>query len=1047
MKQRPISPLIYILFILLIVTTDCYAKEDSENRDLFDIAIPNEILMDCIEEEATKKGWKYAKDVNSLSCARMVNTNGIDGIGVFGNIRSINFSGGKIEDLSPLGHIISIDSLILSSNAISDLGPLSALTSLKTLNLGNNNISDINPLSALTGIEVLELYSNNISDISVLANLKNLKILSLYDNKITDISALYGLKNLVLLDLAGNSDLSVVQINELKKHLPGINLRLPFQVMDQTSEVGLNLEFKAKPMEVWDFLVPDLDLNQLIETYDRYNNLEDQKKAIIRTGEIKDFEGLEILSGLSGLEISHSELEHTYALRGLTKLKKVKLNDNRITNIEGLFNLKHLTSIECSANGISDITPLKNLRNLEHLSLSNNKISDISTLAGLKNLKRLFLGQNQIKDINPLLELPNIKIIELSQNEQIKCSDLERLKKRLPDTRIIFPKNCAHEDIQAVRTKFVNDLESLKIYRQKRTVKKECYSEDDGQLYRTTFTNGVKNREPVDVLGALPSWQKKVLFFTEIIGAKGRTITHRWYYNGEHQADVPFSINGDRWRTWSSKNIGENTSGVWQVKVTAENGCLLGHESIRISDSIVVLNKDSGGWFKPRDAITVLIKKGDTRSVLRLCDRNTIERRSADGDTPLMEAINAGEAKMVKGLLEKGANVFARDLSGKSTLDLAVSTKNRELVELIRKAQKSSPPWAVSRAVVTTKIENKEPQNCVLSGVGPSAKEVFLFTELMDMKGRTVVHRWMIDNKIILSSTSFKIKKDIERCHSTFKIKPALLNKRVRVNVVDEDGKKLFDTSFTVYDTDKSARMMPIDGKEIDTSAIYTLFKAAGSIQKIKYLVDKAKKNNYWGMLAKRKSLQKAIIHSRSITHLRYYLNQGADMDCRTALNMALKAGYDPMALYIKKRCSALERSNPAKVKKRGTNPILLALINNNGYMVRALLRLGEDPNYTFGKNANVLTRAVVTENIDIGIIHDLLAYGANPNSISTDTNKDTALMLAVKHCKLEIMKLLLAYGADPFMKNKDGVNSMDLFDKCPDSQQKKVFVDYIKSK
>lgn len=1047
MKQLFKKLLIIHLFLLSTITTDGYADGFTENGKIADIVFPDKVLSECIETEAFKNGWEFSDDVRSVGCARILNPNGLDHLDMLRKIKNINFSGGKIKDLSPLKNLISIESAILSSNAISDLSALSGLANLKILNLGNNEISDIRPLSGHAGIEVLELYSNHISDISALAELKNLRILSLYDNKIKDIKALYGLKHLVFLDLAGNPDLSVFQINELKKQLPDINLRMPVQMMDQRSGEGVNFNFKSKPLgapDLSDQFVPDLDFNKLIQAYARYNNLEDQKKVIIRTKDIKDFEGLERLSGLTELEIAYSGLENTYALRGLTNLKKVQLHDNHITNLEGLANLKNLTSVKCWGNDIVDITPLKYMNNLEYLSLSDNQISDISALAGLNNLKRLYLSQNRIRDINPLLRIPNLKFVELSKNENIKCSDLERLKQALPDTRIIFPDNCAEDNIEDVKSRFNKDLKALKIYHKAGIAKAECYSEDDGQLYRTTFTSGVKSREPVDVLKALPSRQKKVFFFTEIIGAKGRTIAHQWYYNGTHMADVPFAIKGDRWRTWSSKNIGTNTSGVWQVKVVAENGCLLGHESIRISDSLVALNKDSGGFFKPGDAITVLIKKGDAASVLKFCDSDFIERRNRDGETPLMEAINAGEVEIVNGLLEKGASVFARDLSGKSALDLAANTNNRELVEIIHRSLKRSPPWAVSRAVVTTTIENKEPLNCVLSCFGPSTKDVRLFTELMDMKGRTVVHRWMMGNEVIISST-FKIKKNIEQCFSTFKISEAFFNKRIHVVVVDEEDRQLFRTDFNIYDTDKRAHIVSINGKGIDNSAIHSLLKAAGSIKKIKYLVDKAKKSNSWAALARRKYLLEAIIRSRSITHLRYYLNQGADIDYQKALNMALEAGQEPMALYLKKRCTALERSNPARVKKTGTNPILTAVIHNNGFMVKALLRLGEDPNYTYRGNANALIRAISTDYVDDRIVHDLLAYGANPNTISNNTNKDTALMLAAKHCKLEIMKLLLAYGADPYMKNKKGINTMDLLNKCTPSQKRDVMFDFIR--
>ncbi|RDH82413.1 MAG: DUF2914 domain-containing protein [endosymbiont of Galathealinum brachiosum] len=91
-------------------------------------------------------------------------------------------------------------------------------------------------------------------------------------------------------------------------------------------------------------------------------------------------------------------------------------------------------------------------------------------------------------------------------------------------------------------------------------------------ISRSVFTTEIKDKEPVSELKQIPSDITRVYFFTEITGLNGHTIIHRWEYNGQVLADVKFQVNGDRWRTWSSKNMLSSWLGKWQVSVLDEGG-------------------------------------------------------------------------------------------------------------------------------------------------------------------------------------------------------------------------------------------------------------------------------------------------------------------------------------------------------------------------------------------------------------------------------------------------------------------------------------------
>ncbi len=88
---------------------------------------------------------------------------------------------------------------------------------------------------------------------------------------------------------------------------------------------------------------------------------------------------------------------------------------------------------------------------------------------------------------------------------------------------------------------------------------------------RAVFSHQIKNREPVNqiegTIKAKAEELKQVYFFSELRDMKGTKIIHRWLYNRKKQAEIPFNINGNRWRVFSSKRIVSTKTGEWQVDI------------------------------------------------------------------------------------------------------------------------------------------------------------------------------------------------------------------------------------------------------------------------------------------------------------------------------------------------------------------------------------------------------------------------------------------------------------------------------------------------
>jgi len=161
-------------------------------------------------------------------------------------VRELDLSGKGLSDLSPLKGLTGAQSLYLNDNPVSDLAFLSGLKGLLTLSLNRCQIVNLRPLQNLDGLVYLNLDNNQISDLTSVSGLKGLEILGLSGNQVTDLTPLVGLGNLFHLELAGNSitnlsplaklaklkylslnnnpNLTLLEINMLKRALPKCEL-------------------------------------------------------------------------------------------------------------------------------------------------------------------------------------------------------------------------------------------------------------------------------------------------------------------------------------------------------------------------------------------------------------------------------------------------------------------------------------------------------------------------------------------------------------------------------------------------------------------------------------------------------------------------------------------------------------------------------------------------------------------------------------------------------------------------------------------------------
>lgn len=110
----------------------------------------------------------------------------------------------------------------------------------------------------------------------------------------------------------------------------------------------------------------------------------------------------------------------------------------------------------------------------------------------------------------------------------------------------------------------------------------EAFTPDpEWQVARAQFTTRIVDREPTDRAVVVRPPVAEIYFFTDLRHLQGRTITHRWEYEGQLISLVPFEVNGPRWRVYSKKEIKPEQIGEWSVTVLDESGWPLHTELFR----------------------------------------------------------------------------------------------------------------------------------------------------------------------------------------------------------------------------------------------------------------------------------------------------------------------------------------------------------------------------------------------------------------------------------------------------------------------------------
>ena len=83
------------------------------------------------------------------------------------------------------------------------------------------------------------------------------------------------------------------------------------------------------------------------------------------------------------------------------------------------------------------------------------------------------------------------------------------------------------------------------------------------------------DRAPQDTGTAFPDSVGTIVLWMRASGASGQTLHHVWFYGDTEVGNVPLTISGSPWRTWSRKTVPADAKGAWHVEIRDDAGTVL----------------------------------------------------------------------------------------------------------------------------------------------------------------------------------------------------------------------------------------------------------------------------------------------------------------------------------------------------------------------------------------------------------------------------------------------------------------------------------------
>ena len=89
------------------------------------------------------------------------------------------------------------------------------------------------------------------------------------------------------------------------------------------------------------------------------------------------------------------------------------------------------------------------------------------------------------------------------------------------------------------------------------------------------LAKNVVDRAPQDTGAAFAPDVGTLVLWMRVTGGGGQTLNHVWFHGETEVGNVPLTIGGSPWRTWSRKTIPADATGAWHVEIRDAAGTVL----------------------------------------------------------------------------------------------------------------------------------------------------------------------------------------------------------------------------------------------------------------------------------------------------------------------------------------------------------------------------------------------------------------------------------------------------------------------------------------
>lgn len=206
---------------------DGYAPEPARGMDpglvqaVIVDTIPDPALRACVSAAAQRapSPGQGLTDLMTLTCSgtdSTVKITSLQGLQQLTNLETLDLSGNRLQELSPLIGMTALRKLDLSDNQITGVEALGRVPGLVRLTLTGNRISDPSPLQDLPALTMLDIADNRIADAGDLVKCPEVDELWIGGNPITDVTVLRSMPSLLGVDLTGIDSTRLTGVDVLR---------------------------------------------------------------------------------------------------------------------------------------------------------------------------------------------------------------------------------------------------------------------------------------------------------------------------------------------------------------------------------------------------------------------------------------------------------------------------------------------------------------------------------------------------------------------------------------------------------------------------------------------------------------------------------------------------------------------------------------------------------------------------------------------------------------------------------------------------------------